>query len=248
MFQASYEEMPGTKILNEATSGFAIVGNASYIPFFENSFVSDSKFDYQDETSISFLKDKRLKPTSEIFYTESLMFSFQSADKTEAHGVHMTVAFKDDKYVFVVPLGAKYTNFEKILFPYDQMTWTFLFSIFGIAFIITFTVNQLPKIFPRMLYGEYVRNPIHNIFGTFFGITQHRLPENNFGRIILMTFIIFCLIIRTAYQGVMFEMMSKEMRKPIPKTINDLVRLNYVINPRSQESLDLLSLKLGKSL
>jgi hypothetical protein len=56
-----------------------------------------------------------------------------------------------------------------------------------------------------------------------------RLPINNFGRIVLLTFIIFCLIIRTAYQGVLFEMLTAEMRKESPNTMEEVLEQNYTI-------------------
>jgi hypothetical protein len=56
-----------------------------------------------------------------------------------------------------------------------------------------------------------------------------RLPDNNFGRIILMNFILFCLIIRTGYQGVLFEMLSTDMRKQSPNTMEELYKQNYTI-------------------
>jgi hypothetical protein len=36
-------------------------------------------------------------------------------------------------------------------------------------------------------------------------------------------------VIRTAYQGVQFEMMQKEMRKPTPKTLKQAIQDGYKI-------------------
>ncbi|KAG5679621.1 hypothetical protein PVAND_009181 [Polypedilum vanderplanki] len=40
-------------------------------------------------------------------------------------------------------------------------------------------------------------------------------------------FIIFCLIIRTAYQGVLFELMRSQPRRPEPKDFQGLIEQNY---------------------
>jgi hypothetical protein len=80
------------------------------------------------------------------------------------------------------------------------------------------------------------------ISGTFFGIGQMRLPINNFGRIILMVFILFCLIIRTAYLGVLFEMITTDMRKNSPNTMEQLLAQNYTIYFRYYD------IKLGVNL
>ncbi|KAG5668720.1 hypothetical protein PVAND_016647 [Polypedilum vanderplanki] len=42
-------------------------------------------------------------------------------------------------------------------------------------------------------------------------------------------FIIFCLIIRTAYQGVLFDYMNSDMRKPRAKTIDEVFEKKFTI-------------------
>lgn len=59
------------------------------------------------------------------------------------------------------------------------------------------------------------------------------LPRQNFARIILMMYILFCLIMRTAYQGKQFEFMIQEMRRPVVKTIDKLIEQNFTLYIRS---------------
>jgi hypothetical protein len=58
-------------------------------------------------------------------------------------------------------------------------------------------------------------------------VGQQKLPLNNFARIILMVFIMFCLVIRTAYQGTQFDMLTSDMRFPPIKTIQQLFDQNF---------------------
>lgn len=78
-----------------------------------------------------------------------------------------------------------------------------------------------------MIYGANIRMPAMNVIGTFFGIGQVQLPVANFPRLILMYFILFCLIIRTAYQGVLFELITSDIKKPAPDTIEELIKLDF---------------------
>jgi hypothetical protein len=94
-----------------------------------------------------------------------------------------------------------YNTYEKLTLPFDADTWMYLLITFGVAFLSIFFMNFLPKMVRNIIYGENVSMPSFNVIGTFFGIGQTRLPNNNFARIVLMSFIIFCLIFRTAYQG-----------------------------------------------
>jgi hypothetical protein len=94
-----------------------------------------------------------------------------------------------------------YTNYEKMILPFDDTTWTYLILVLCAAFVGILVINQTPRAFKDLVYGSGVKMPSFNVIGTLFGIGQTKLPDNNFGRIVLMTFIIFCLIFRTAYQG-----------------------------------------------
>jgi hypothetical protein len=44
-----------------------------------------------------------------------------------------------------------------------------------------------------------------------------------------MLFILFCLIMRTAYQGVQFDLMLREVRPRDVKTIEELSEKNYTV-------------------
>ncbi|KAG5673234.1 hypothetical protein PVAND_003298 [Polypedilum vanderplanki] len=142
---------------------------------------------------------------------------------------HVTTSFEDVKYSMVITKGEKYGSYEKLFKPFDITTWSLLLLTFSIAFIVIFIVNQTSKRIQNLLYGESIHFPILNVFGTFFGISQSRVPTSNFPRMVLMCFILFCLVIRTAYQGVFFEMMAGDIRKYVPTTIDGLLEENYTI-------------------
>jgi hypothetical protein len=78
-----------------------------------------------------------------------------------------------------------------------------------------------------------------------------RLPSSNFGRMILMVFIIFCLIIRTAYQGVLFEMITTDMRKDSPNTMEELLESNYsiyLVDPTYIDPIEVINIILDKKV
>lgn len=53
------------------------------------------------------------------------------------------------------------------------------------------------------------------------------LPGRNFARYLLMCFMLFCLVVRTAYQGKQYEFMQKIMWKPDIQTIDEMVEQNF---------------------
>jgi len=132
-------------------------------------------------------------------------------------------------YMFAITPTEFYNNYEKLLLPFDDITWTLLLLTFLVAFIVIFILNFLPERIKLLLYGGTVHSPVLNVIHIFFGISQMKLPDASVPRFILMLFITFCLIFRTCYQSELFEFMTSDMRKPPPSTVEDLIERNYTI-------------------
>lgn len=56
------------------------------------------------------------------------------------------------------------------------------------------------------------------------------LPGRNFSRYLLTIYILFCLVVRTAYQGKQFEFLQKDMRPSDVETIEEMIQRNFSIN------------------
>lgn len=119
--------------------------------------------------------------------------------------VHVTSAFQNAKMYLVLSPPQKYSNWEKVLLPFDETTWMLILITFGTALSLTFIANNLPRKLHDKLFGFGVQVRAYNILGTFFGIGQLNLPLEIYARIILISFVFFCLVIRTAYQGNLFQ-------------------------------------------
>jgi hypothetical protein len=118
--------------------------------------------------------------------------------------------FTEYDTVLIIPIGESYDSYEKFILPFDLGTWICCGVFFGGAFIIIFIINKLKnKMVQEFVYGRQVTSPAFNVLIAFFGQSQNILPRRNFARYLLMLLIIFCLIIRTGYQGVQFELIFK---------------------------------------
>jgi len=142
---------------------------------------------------------------------------------------HVTSIFTQIDMIFVIALSETYSNYEKMAMPFDKLTWRLLIITFLIAFSVIFTVNRMPLKIQNIIYGIGVKMPAFNMIGTFFGISQSRLPSSHFPRMVLVFFIYFCLIFRTAYQGVFYDMFTADIRKPAISTIKQVYENNFTI-------------------
>lgn len=63
-----------------------------------------------------------------------------------------------------------YSNYEKMIMPFDTDTWLYIGITFLSAFVIIFFINLLPKRIRDVIFGERVTSPTLNTVGAFFGI------------------------------------------------------------------------------
>ncbi|KAG5671333.1 hypothetical protein PVAND_001536 [Polypedilum vanderplanki] len=133
------------------------------------------------------------------------------------------------KYYYLLSFNDYYSNYEKLLLPFDDLTWFLLLFIFGLSFIIINVLKFAPERIRILIYGRDVTRPGYNALGIFFGISQLKLPNESNCRLIWLLFIWFCLIFRTCWQSKMFEFMTTDMRKPLPDSFEDFLSMNYTV-------------------
>lgn len=137
-----------------------------------------------------------------------------------------TKAFAIIPLVLVVPPGEEYGEIEKFTRPFNIKVWLSIFLLFSIAGVITMIIkNSSSKVY-NFVVGRGVKTPFHNVVAVTFGAPQHKLPGRNFARFILMSFILYCLILRSAYQGGVYNFMKSNERKPPIASLNEMMDKN----------------------
>jgi hypothetical protein len=150
---------------------------------------------------------------------------------------HLTLPFTSDDIYYLITPNEFYTNYEKLVLPFDKYAWICFGLSFALTFAAIFVVHRAPKIIKIIIFGTGIDHPTYNAASIFFGISQIKLPKENFARILIAMFLFLCLIFRTCYQSKMFEFMTTDMRKPPPETIEDLISMNYTVMLKGHEVL-----------
>lgn len=123
---------------------------------------------------------------------------------------------------FVVSSGQQYTPFEKLILPFDETTWILIIVTFVIGYLTILIVYQFSKNVRDLVFGDNIRDPSLGLAQIFFGIGLIRTPGKYFARVLFMIFTLYCLVVRTAYQGKMFDFLHSTAEKPVPKTWQQL--------------------------
>jgi len=154
--------------------------------------------------------------------------------------------------IVVIPLNDFYSGLEKLFLPFDVVTWILITITFAIGLITIMIVTQLSRTIQSFVIGRDVTAPTMNLLAAFFGLGQTQLPSKNFARFLLMLYIIWCLIFRTAYQGVLYDLLKSDGRRPQNTRLEDFIVKNatihvnvfcyYAVHKRTQFRLSLIHL------
>lgn len=140
--------------------------------------------------------------------------------------------FHTQPYIFediylAAPPGEAISGYEKLLLPFDSDVWILVLLTFALSFATIFIVNLFKASVRNFVFGRDVNSPSLNVAIIFFGLSLTRTPGRNFARFLTMLFILYSLIIRTCWQGKMFEMLKKDLNKPGPRSIEELIERNF---------------------
>lgn len=138
-----------------------------------------------------------------------------------------TSSYISEKIIFIIPSGSELSSFEKLMYPLQLSSWLVFISFIVSAFAVIFITNRMPEKYQHFIYGENVNYPYLNVVIGILGVSQNRLPVKSFSRFLLMSLLLMCLVIRTAYQGKMFQLMKLNMKHSEPSTMEEILKANY---------------------
>lgn len=133
---------------------------------------------------------------------------------------------------FIVTPGIRLSPVENLYMPFDFETWISLFSSFAVGILSIIVVKMCSSTVMAFVFGRNNDDPILNMAQIFFGIGLVKISGQDFARYLFMVFTLFCLVMRNAYQGKMFEFITGDLRHPKAETVQDIfdMELPIIIN------------------
>lgn len=148
---------------------------------------------------------------------------FLRRDRTEV--VDSSIPYFDSDLSFLVPRGRPYTSLESLLKPFQPVVWTLLAILILIAVLVIAIIKLQSMAVRQFVFG--INSPTMSLLAVIHGVALSRLPTRNFARFLLMCFIMFCLVMRTLYQGSVYKFLQSDMRHKSVETIDDIVREDF---------------------
>ncbi|XP_070496199.1 glutamate receptor ionotropic, NMDA 1-like [Chironomus tepperi] len=128
---------------------------------------------------------------------------------------------------FILPSQPKLNMLQKLLSPYELTVWILVALYLSIGVSVILLINLKFKFMKKLVYGDRVHHVVTNLYTTFIGQPQIKLPKNNFARLLLMSFLIYSLVIRNAYQGSLYKFLQSDGQYKEPQTIAELIDKKY---------------------
>lgn len=140
-----------------------------------------------------------------------------------------TFSYYTSSLCFIHPPGRALSSFEKLVFPFSKVLWFFVLLIFLIAFTVIFLIKFRIQTIRNFTFGRKNQAPNLNLVNIFFGgaIQTRVVPIKNFARTLFMIWIMYCFVIRTAYQGALFNILQSQDNITSVSTIQDMLDQDY---------------------
>lgn len=117
--------------------------------------------------------------------------------------------------IVIIPLGAPFSALENMHRPFELTVWLAFLSTITLAYVLIVVARLHLKLHKSL-------SNFHIFLGLIFGESVAKLPKQNSARIFLIALVMFCLIVRTAYQSKMFNFFQAGHNKAMVKNLADM--------------------------
>lgn len=127
-----------------------------------------------------------------------------------------------------------YTKYEKLAFPFHNHVWLALGIIcaFSSLLICICGGRRQWQGYRHFLIGSANKTPHFYMYTLAVGanMTTTHMPKRNFARFLLTCWLLATLILRSAYQSGMYQMLRENKQWNPPNTIENVFERNYLIS------------------
>lgn len=189
---------------------------------FENQLYSSAGNLYENGTGTGVIKLALNNDVDLVvgdYFLKALRVKFLQASESYDHS----------DMIFIIPSGMQFTSLDNLIGTFSTTVWILVFVCFGFGFFVIFLVSREPNDVQRLVFGEKVSSPMMNLLSVVFGGSLNVLPRFNFARFLLMTFIMFCIVVRTTYTGSLYRLFQSNLKHNKVGSIEELIEKDFTI-------------------
>jgi hypothetical protein len=135
-------------------------------------------------------------------------------------------SFFSDPLILVIPPTMSYSSIQKLYKTFDVKVWVGIGLVFAIAgFIKTVILRKLKCLSNQKNFIEFVLA----MFESFFGgsLTAHQLPRQSYSQVLFATFMLYSLVIRTIYVGILFNYLQNDLKHKEFQNVDEMIEEDF---------------------
>ena len=148
-----------------------------------------------------------------------------TGDRTKAFG--HTAPYISEQIGLIIPPGADYRSIRKFILPFAPYSWFLVLFVIFSGYLVIFITNHQSKAFQSFIFGRNIRNAYLNMLTALVGGSQNKLPRRNFARFLLVSFLLYSLVIRTAYQGSFYKILKTNQKHKEVQSIDEMIEKDF---------------------
>lgn len=156
-----------------------------------------------------------------------IICSYLSLQQIRTKFLTVTNAFAYVPMAIVIPPGDFIPPIGKLIYPFSMPVWYLMVLVFGIILLIIALADAFSKTLYNFLVGKNIGNAFLIMLMVCLGWSQPHLPRRNFARFNLMNLMIFFLVMRTCYQGILFHLLQSDVREKEVESIGEIMRRDF---------------------
>lgn len=158
-----------------------------------------------------------------------------------------SVSYFSSSVGFIIPRGRPFTSIESLIKSFQPTVWICLMTTLMAAAFVIFVIKKQRKDVQTFIFGANIRNPTFNLVAVLLGVPQKKLPGRNFARFLLMSFVMFCLVMRSLYQGAAYKFLQSDMYHKAVESIDDIVERGFSFYSYNETANVLVDERIDKS-
>ncbi|ALC49723.1 Ir7b [Drosophila busckii] len=142
---------------------------------------------------------------------------------------HREVAYSQSTYYFmshimlVTNLPSAYSAYEKLAFPFHPLLWRMIGLLVIVCCAVILLLQRCRQHLPQHPYYQLL------VLAMGGNLLFEALPRRQSGRLLLMTWLIGALVLRSAYQSGMYKLLRQDTQRNPPQTIAEVLAQRYAI-------------------
>lgn len=128
---------------------------------------------------------------------------------------------------FVVPPGKSYTQVENFGRVFEPVAWALIFIVFSLVGGTVLVISVRSKKIKTYAFGARYHNAFMDYIATIFGSALSTVPSAFTPRFIVIQFVLFCFVVRSIYQGSLYNFLQSGAKANEVQTIDEMVSKGF---------------------